>query len=456
MVNRIMKKDIKILIIDDEPNSTQLLRKVLKKNGYDIYEANDSLKAKEMIEKDFYHLIISDLQMPKLSGLDLLRNKPADSVFIMITGYGSVNSAVESMKNGAFDYVNKPFNMEEFLIKVEKAVENIKLKKEVYNLKSMLKENYTFGNMIGKSKSMLMVFEFIRKIAGINVNALIEGESGTGKELVAKAIHYNSGRKFKPFIAINCSAIPENLLESELFGHVRGAFTGATDVQKGVFEQANGGTLFLDEIAEMPYNLQAKLLRVVETWEIKPLGGDKVIKVNVRLISATNQNLKLLTEEKKFREDLYYRISTVSITLPPLNERREDISLLVNNYLRILSEKFNKDLKITSLALDVLVNNNWKGNIRELENVLEQAAITAPNDTIDVDNFKFDKSIDTLEDCIKNSKPENLQELEKAYIDLILHRENWNKLKASQILGIDRKTLYKKIKDYNIQPVLKS
>jgi len=343
-----MKKDIKILIIDDEPNSTQLLRKVLKKNGYDIYEANDSLKAKEMIEKDFYHLIISDLQMPKLSGLDLLRNKPADSVFIMITGYGSVNSAVESMKNGAFDYVNKPFNMEEFLIKVEKAVENIKLKKEVYNLKSMLKENYTFGNMIGKSKSMLMVFEFIRKIAGINVNALIEGESGTGKELVAKAIHYNSGRKFKPFIAINCSAIPENLLESELFGHVRGAFTGATDVQKGVFEQANGGTLFLDEIAEMPYNLQAKLLRVVETWEIKPLGGDKVIKVNVRLISATNQNLKLLTEEKKFREDLYYRISTVSITLPPLNERREDISLLVNNYLRILSEKFNKDLKITS------------------------------------------------------------------------------------------------------------
>jgi len=443
-------------VIDDEPNSTQLLRKILKKKGYDVYESNDSLKAKEMIEKNFYHIIISDLQMPNLSGLDLLKIKPKESIFIMITGYGSVDSAVESMKNGAYDYVNKPFNIEEFLIKVGKAAENVKFREEIDVLKSLLKDKYQFSNMIGKSKKMLMVFEFIRKIAGINVNALIEGQSGTGKELVAKAIHFNSERKDKPFIAINCSAIPESLLESELFGHVRGAFTSATDTQKGVFEQADGGTLFLDEIAEMPYGLQAKLLRVVETWEIKPLGSDKVKKIDVRLISATNQNLKEITKQKKFREDLYYRISTVSITLPTLSERREDIPLLVENYLKILSKKFDKKYKITSKALDILLKNNWKGNVRELENVLEQAAITTPGDTVDVNNLNIDIISNTLENCIENALPENLQELEKMYIEIILDKTNWNKLKASQILGIDRKTLYKKIKDYNLQNVYES
>ncbi len=354
------------------------------------------------------------------------------------------------MKNGAYDYVNKPFNMEEFVLKVEKASENIKLKEEVHELKLAINEKYTFSNMIGKSKSMLIIFEFIRKIAGINVNVLIEGQSGTGKELVAKAIHYNSARKDKPFIAINCSAIPENLLESELFGHVRGAFTGATEAQKGVFEQANGGTLLLDEIAEMSYNLQAKLLRVVETWEIKPLGSDRVKKVNVRLITATNQNLQKLTKQKKFRDDLYYRISTVSVTLPPLNKRKEDIPLLVENYLKILSRKFNKNLRITTDALKILVEQNWKGNIRELENILEQAAITTPDDTINVDNFNLENSSYISEDYNENPAPENLQDLEKIHIENILKSTNWNKLRASKILGIDRKTLYKKIKDYSI------
>ena len=445
-----MSKNIKILVVDDEPNSTRLLKKVLTKKGYDVQESNDSLEAKKLIESNSYHIIISDLQMPKLTGLDLLKIKPKESVFIMITGYGSISSAVISMKNGAYDYVNKPFNMEEFVLKVEKASENIKLKEEVHELKLAINEKYTFSNMIGKSKSMLIIFEFIRKIAGINVNVLIEGQSGTGKELVAKAIHYNSARKDKPFIAINCSAIPENLLESELFGHVRGAFTGATEAQKGVFEQANGGTLLLDEIAEMSYNLQAKLLRVVETWEIKPLGSDRVKKVNVRLITATNQNLQKLTKQKKFRDDLYYRISTVSVTLPPLNKRKEDIPLLVENYLKILSKKFNKNLRITTDALKTLVEKNWKGNIRELENVLEQAAITTPDDTINVDNFNLENSSYISEDYNENPAPENLQDLEKIHIENILKSTNWNKLRASKILGIDRKTLYKKIKDYSI------
>jgi DNA-binding NtrC family response regulator len=371
----------------------------------------------------------------------------------MITGYGSVVSAVESMKNGAFDYINKPFNLEEFIIKVEKAVERIKMTKKIQDLKTIIEDNYPFKNIIGTSKKMNEVFDFIKKISKVNVNVLIEGQSGTGKELVARAIHQNSDRKSQPFIAINCSAIPENLLESELFGHTKGAFTGAFESQKGVFEQADGGTLFLDEIAEMPYNLQAKLLRVIENWEIKSLGSDKIKKVDVRLLSATNQNLKEFIRHKKFREDLYFRLSTFSIMLPPLNERVSDIPLIVNHYLKILSVKFDKDFSITPMALDVLMKHKWKGNVRELENVLEQAAIITTNEIIDVKHFSFLDLSDNVEDCLKNANDISLDELEKRYIQKVLEENEWNKAKASQILKIDRKTLYKKIKDYNIGDV---
>ena len=298
---------------------------------------------------------------------------------------------------------------------------------------------------------MKEVFHFIRKISNINVNILIEGQSGTGKELVAKAIHNNSNRKSNPFVAINCSAIPENLLESELFGHVKGAFTGATEFQKGVFEQANEGTLFLDEIAEMPYNLQAKLLRVTETWEVKSIGSDKIKKVDVRLISATNQNLKDAIKEKRFREDLYFRLATVSVTLPPLNERVSDIPLIVNHYLKILSAKLDKDLKISTEALAILMNQSWKGNVRELENVLEQSAITSSDNTITPESFKFTISSNSLDDTLKTANSISLKDLEKQYIKKVLEDAKWNKLQASQILKIDRKTLYKKIKEYNLQ-----
>lgn len=445
-----MDNNIKILIVDDEPNSTQILRKVLAKKGYHVFEENDSVKAKSLINENFYDIIISDLQMPEVDGIDLLKIKPVDSIFIMITGYGSVTSAVESMKNGAFDYINKPFNIDEFIIKVEKAVDKIKMTKKINDLKTIIEENYPFKNIIGTSKKMLEVFDFINKISKVNVNVLIEGQSGTGKELVARAIHQSSDRIHKPFIAINCSAIPENLLESELFGHVKGAFTGATETQKGVFEQADGGTLFLDEIAEMPYNLQAKLLRVIENWEVKSLGSDKIKKVNIRLISATNQNLKEFIKEKKFREDLYFRLSTFSITLPPLNERISDIPLIVNHYLKILSAKFDKSFSITPSALDALTKHKWKGNVRELENVLEQAAILTPENTIDLAHFNFTNLNDSFEECLKSASNLSLSELEKRYIQQILEDNNWNKAKASQILNIDRKTLYKKIKDYNI------
>jgi DNA-binding NtrC family response regulator len=350
--------NIRILVIDDEPNSTKLLKKVLLKKGYFVDETNESPKALEMIKEGDYDIIISDLQMPNLSGIDLLKSKPDSSIFIMITGYGSIASAVESMKLGAFDYINKPFNLDEFQLKVDKAAEKIMLTNQLKSLRSQIEGNYSFSNIVGRSKKMLNVFEFIKKVATSKVNVLIEGQSGTGKELVSKAIHYNSLRKNGTFIAINCSAIPENLLESELFGHVRGAFTGAIETQKGVFELANGGTLLLDEIAEMPMNLQAKLLRVTENWEIKALGSDKVKKVDVRLISATNQNLKELVKQKKFREDLYYRIATVTLSLPTLNERREDIPLLVGFIVNKFSEKFGRKIVITPEALNLLI---WTG-----------------------------------------------------------------------------------------------
>ncbi len=446
-----MNENIKILVIDDEVNSTKLLKKVLTKKGYDVEESNDSLEAQQKIKDGLYDIIISDLQMPKLSGLDLLKSKHDDTIFIMITGYGSVNSAVESMKLGAFDYINKPFNLEEFVIKVDKAAEKINLTNQLRNLRTQVEDNYSFASIVGNSKKMKTVFDFIKNVAKSNVNVLVEGSSGTGKELVSRAIHFNSPRKNGPFIAINCSAIPENLLESELFGHIRGAFTGAVETQKGVFEQANGGTLLLDEIAEMPFPLQAKLLRVLETWEFKALGSDKIKRVDVRLVSATNQNIKEMIKQKKFREDLYYRIATVTLSLPSLNERREDIPLLVDFFLKKMGEKLNRTLAISPDALNNLMRYDWKGNVRELENVLERAIISAENDKLVSNDFKFLQITESDDNPFSNIENVGLKEIERLYIKKILEENNWNKLKVAQILGIDRKTLYKKIKEYNFE-----
>jgi len=449
-----MQEDLKILVVDDEPNSTRMLRKMLSVKGYLVDEKNDGLEAAESIKENSYDIIISDLQMPNITGMDLLKLKSKDTLFIMITGYGSVASAVECMKNGAYDYINKPFNMDEFILKVDNAADKIILNNKVKELREIIDSKFSFANMIGRSRKMNDVFDAIKRYSKVNVNVLIEGESGTGKELVARALHSCSDRKDHPFIAINCSAIPENLLESELFGHVKGAFTGAVESQKGVFEQANNGTLFLDEIAEMPYNLQAKLLRVLETWEVKPLGSDRVRKVDIRLISATNQNIQEFINKKQFREDLYYRIATLIIKTPSLRERREDIPLLVNHYLSILSNKFNKKLIISAEALNILVNNIWKGNVRELENVLEQASLSSSADEIVVkDLVSILKNYKEPEQNDINSDDSNmsLEQLEKKYIIKVLEITNGNKVKASQILAIDRKTLYKKIRDYNIE-----
>lgn len=441
---------IKVLIVDDEENQSTLLRKVLAKKGLDVREENNSVIAKELIEKEYFDLIVSDLQMPDVSGMDLLKIKPKETLFIMITGYGSVITAVESMKNGAYDYVNKPFNLEEFILKIDKAVEKIQMTKELNTFKTLVTEKEPYPGIIGTSKRMLEVYDFISKTSKINVNVLIHGQSGTGKELVARALHYSSDRSTQPFVAINCSAIPENLLESELFGHTKGAFTGAIENQKGVFEQANGGTLFLDEIAEMPYQLQAKLLRVLENWEFKPIGSDKIKKVDVRLISATNQNIQEMISAKQFREDLYYRISTISLNLPTLNDRLSDVPALAYYILKNVSKKFGRDIKISADAITLLTKHSYKGNVRELENILEQASVSASNNKIEARDLSISEDQNFLEECLSNANGMRLKDLEKKYILKVLEDNKGNKKKAAEKLGIDRKTLYNKLNEFGI------
>lgn len=441
---------IQVLIVDDLENQSNILRKVLVKKGLIVTEENNSVNAKKLIEENFYDLIVSDLQMPEVSGMDLLKITPKETLFIMITGFGSVMTAVDSMKNGAYDYVNKPFDLEEFILKIDKAIEKIKITKELNSFKNLITEKEPYPGIIGTSKRMLEVYDFIDKTSKINVNVLIQGQSGTGKELVARALHFSSDRKDQPFIAINCSAIPENLLESELFGHTKGAFTGAIENQKGVFEQANNGTLFLDEIAEMPYQLQAKLLRVLENWEYKPIGSDKIKKVDIRLISATNQNIQEMISSKLFREDLYYRISTISLNLPPLNDRLSDIPALSNYILKNISKKFGKEIRISSDAVTLLTKHNYKGNVRELENILEQAAVSASNNLIEVKDLTISEDKNFLDDCLGNANGMSLKDLEKKYILKVLETTNGNKKKASEKLGIDRKTLYNKLSDFGI------
>lgn len=445
--------EIKILLIDDEPKTTGLYGKVLSEKGYAVTQMSDSREAIKLIENNFFDIIISDLQMPGYSGIDVLKSKPEESIFILVTGYASIESAVEAMQLGAYDYLMKPLKLEELLLKVENAVEKINLKRDINQLRSQVEQNYSFGNIIGKSKKMQEVYDLIKRVSAVDVNVHIEGESGTGKELVSKAIHFNSMRKNNPFIAINCAAIPETLLESELFGHTKGAFTGATEMQKGVFETANGGTLFLDEISEMPYSLQSKLLRVLENWEIKAVGSDKIKKIDVKLISASNQNLKELVNQKKFREDLYYRIATFNIVIPPLRERLEDIPLLTDYFLKRLSKKFDREISITPGALRILMQLDWQGNVRELENTLERAIITSNDSVLKENSFKFYLQSSPNKSNLNGfaSQSISLKDMEKEYIKKTLEDCKWNKVKASRVLGIDRKTLYNKLAEYKLE-----
>lgn len=450
--------NVRVLVVDDDVKMLELLKKVLSKRGYVV---DISPKPKEALEKfasDGFDIIVTDINMPEMSGLEILKQVKSmapDTIVIMITAFATVSSAVESMKLGAYDYIIKPFNMEEFVLIIDRASEQILLKKELELLRKEVQQKYSFGNIIGKSPLMRKVFQLIRQVASTNSNVIIYGKSGTGKELVAKAIHYNSSRKDKPFIAVNCSAIPESLLESELFGHEKGAFTGAVSSRKGLFEEANGGTIFLDEVGDMSLAMQAKLLRVIEDKEIRAVGSDKPRKIDVRIIAATHKNLEKAVKEGTFREDLFYRLNVIPIYLPELRERVEDIPLLVEYFLKKYGEEAGRpNIRISREALACMMKYSWPGNVRELENLIERLVVLSPADEITVndlpEHIRICKAESLVEELTLGEKI-TLEELEKRYILKILRETGWHKSNAAKILGIDRRTLYRKIEGYKLE-----
>ncbi len=451
-----MKADISILAVDDDVNMLAMLEKFLKRAGYTIETTSDSLKAMSLVDEKNYDIVITDIQMPRATGMDLLkriRELQKDTMVVMITAFGSVDSAVNAMKAGAYDYVSKPFNIDEILALLERATQQRRLQREVELLRQEVERKYSFSNIIGKSKAMQDIFALIQRLSHARSNVLITGRSGTGKELIAKALHYNSERRAMPLVTVNCSAIPESLLESELFGHEKGAYTGAITSRRGLFETANGGTLFLDEIGDMPLGSQSKLLRVVETGEVRPVGSDEVKKVDVRVIAATHRDLKELIKHDQFREDLFYRLNVISIHVPDLKERPEDVQILVEHFMKKYGEQFGKpNIRITHEASAILLKYTWPGNVRELENVIERSIALSASEVVDSkdlpDHLFQMKPGDLIDDLATENMP--LTEVEKRYIVKILQRTNWHQSKAAQILGIDRKTLYRKIKEYNL------
>ncbi len=376
----------KILVVDDENSLRELLTILLQREGYLIEQAGDGAVAFEMAQATVYDLIISDIQMPKMSGIELLRHlreQSNDVTVMMITAFSSTEEAVEAMKLGAYDYITKPFNNDEIRLVIKNALEREQLQQENRQLKQQLGQRFSFQSLIGSSPAMSRLIALLERVAPSQANVLITGESGTGKELVAKSLHLNSDRKKHPFVPINCGAIPENLLESELFGHEKGAFTGADKRKDGLFESADNGTLFLDEIGELPMGMQVKLLRVLQEREFRRVGGTANIPLNIRLVAATNQDLSERIQEGVFREDLFYRLNVVAIELPPLRSRNGDIQLLINNFYKRLTGK--EKYEIEKQALELLLNYSWPGNVRELENLVERCVVLGESDVLTVD-----------------------------------------------------------------------
>jgi DNA-binding NtrC family response regulator len=443
----------KILVVDDDLEMCGLLSDVLKGEGFSVNTLNDSLEASRLLKKEDFDVIITDLKMKGLKGLDLLEetNKVAPlTPVIIITAFGTIESAIKAMKMGAYDYITKPFQMDELVLTVKKALENRFLKKEVVRLKKEVEARYHFHQLIGKSSSMQKIYDLIERISDTSSNVLITGESGTGKELVAKAIHYNGIRKEGPCIAVNCAAIPETLLESELFGYKKGAFTDAKSDKKGLIFEANEGTLFLDEITEMSFTLQAKLLRVIEEKEVRPLGDTKSYPIDVGIISTSNRDIKSLIQQGQFREDLYYRLKVIDIELPPLRDRREDIPLLVQHFITKFSGEMKKNISgISEDALRILINYSWPGNVRELENVIQRAITLTRHETILPEDLPITMIEEKKESLIGKGIREKytVSQLEKEYIKRVLLEAGGNKSKAAEILGLDRKTLYRKLQE---------
>ena len=449
----------RILIVDDDPDMRQVLQDILLDQAYQVEIAQNGDEALQKLTTSSFSIVLTDLRMKGMDGLELLQQvtkKHPESNLIMMTAFGTVETAVEAMKQGAFDYLTKPIKTEELLVTVDKAMREALLRREVEQLRKQVRREFSFDQILGKSKPMREVFDLIRRVADSQTNILITGESGTGKELVAKAIHFNSLRQSGPFVPVNCAAIPEQLLESELFGHVRGAFTDAKSDKRGLFEEAQEGTLFLDEISEMPMMLQAKLLRAVQEREIRRVGATRSVPIDVRIIAATNVKLVEEVKAKKFREDLYYRLNVIEIRLPPLRERKEDIPILVQGLLNKSVAAQQKSVhEVTETGLARLLDYQWPGNVRELENVIERAATLCQGQQITLEDLppvirEVRGEGQMIEDAVDRLLP--LAELEQAYIRRILEKMGGNKYQAAQVLGIDRKTLYRKLGEMDEKP----
>lgn len=438
-----------ILVVDDEPLQRDILKTILTSEGYETYTASSGEEAMKLIATYNPEVVLTDLKMEGMDGLGLLeqvKSLKEPPAVIMMTAFGTISLAVEAMKHGAFDFLTKPLEKDIVLVTIQKALEKMELLKKTQELQQALYEKFDIDSIVGHSKAMKNVINLIRKVSTSPVTVLILGESGTGKELIARAIHYNSPRATKPFTAINCAAIPENLIESELFGYEPGAFTGATARKKGLFEATNGGTLFLDEIGDLPPLTQSKILRVLQEKEIRRLGGRDAIKVDVRIIAATNKDLEKEMKEGRFREDLYYRLRVVTVELPPLRQRKEDIPALVNHFIEKYNNEFGKRVKgIDSLAMKALSEYSWPGNIRQLESVIERAVLMCDSDTIKIEEIKTELKIPMASGILDFDLPEegiNFENLEKELLKKAMAKANNVAARAARLLGMSYKTFW--------------
>ncbi len=447
----------RLLVIDDEENMRHFLKSLLEKEGYKVFLAKNGRAGIEILENDKISTVLCDIRMPEMDGIEFLKeisNRNIDTTVITMSAYGTIDLAIETMKLGAYDYISKPFKPDEILLTLIKAAERESLKNENISLRKEVEQKYSFSNIIGKSPEIINIFDIIKKISGFKSSVLLTGESGTGKELVAKAIHYNSSRKDNPFVAVNCGAIPETLLESELFGHKKGSFTGAVNDRKGIFEEADGGTLLLDEIGDIPLNLQVKLLRVLQEGETRRIGHDTPTPVDVRIIAATAKDLAQEVSNSTFREDLYYRLNVLPIHIPPLRERKDDIHLLVKHFIKKYNKAHSLSIKPPGPSvLKALMGHSWPGNIRELENIIERSMILASGDSLDIKDMQ--NTLATLKTSDLNLITEEIfsikkisRIIEEKLIFKALQKTGGNKSRAAKLLEISYPSLLSKIDDY--------
>ncbi len=454
----------RILVVDDEESIREFLEIMLKKEGYEVTTAEDGAKAKEILTKKSFDMVISDMQMPNVTGIELLRHVKdsyPDLVFMIITAFGTTETAVEAMKLGAYDYLTKPFKIDEVRLNISNALRSKNLETEVRILKKELVKEYSFQNMVGNSEAMHAVFNLIKRVSQAPTNVLITGESGTGKEVIAKAIHYNGPLKDKPFVTVNCGAIPENLMESEMFGHKKGSFTGAIADKVGLFEVADGGTLFLDEVGELPASIQVKLLRAIQERIIRRVGATDDMKVEVRIIAATNRNLEDMVQKNTFRQDLYYRLNVIGIKAPALRDRAEDIPLLAAHFLKKYNDKLNKQILTISVeAMDILKKYNYPGNVRELENMIERTVALESGATILPESLPpmvntssgrkmaSSNEIEIGEDGLDLDKV--IGQIEKELLIKAIHSSGGIKKKAAKLLKISFRSMRYRVEKYSL------